>query len=104
MTQEKDSSGTETLSKEKTTVDRPKLFKVVLLNDDYTSMDFVVSILESIFKKGPAEAVQIMLQVHNNGRGVCGVYPRQIAEAKVQLVHARAQADGFPLRCVMEES
>jgi len=96
-------SGTETISKEKTKVQKPKLYRVILLNDDYTSMDFVVSVLETIFKKSPGEAVQIMLAVHNKGEGVCGVYPRQIAEAKVDLVHTRAKEDGYPLRCRIEE-
>jgi len=96
-------SGIETVSQEKTRVQKPKLYRVILLNDDYTSMDFVVSVLETIFKKTPAEAVRIMLAVHNKGEGVCGIYPRQIAEAKVDLVHARAKEDGYPLRCRIEE-
>ena len=97
-------SGTETISRDEIDLRRPKLFKVLLLNDDYTSMDFVVSILESIFQKGPAEAVQIMLAVHKQGQGLCGVYPREIAETKVQQVTSRARQEGFPLRCAMEEA
>ena len=80
----------------------PKQYKVILLNDDFTTMDFVVSILESIFMRSPAEAVQIMMQVHKNGKGVCGIYSKQIAETKVALVHQKARAEGFPLRCTME--
>jgi ATP-dependent Clp protease adaptor protein ClpS len=95
--------GTETASKDKVRLKEPKLCRVLLLNDDYTTMDFVVAILESIFHKSPAEAVRIMLSVHNRGQGVCGVYPRQIAEAKVDLVHKRARSEGFPLRCALEE-
>ena len=101
---EQTDSGTETVSKEKVKVTPPKLYKVILLNDDYTTMDFVVSVLEAIFKKSPAEAVQIMLQVHNNGRGICGIFSKQIAETKIVLVHRRAQTEGFPLRCTMEEA
>lgn len=97
-------SGTETISREDIKARRPKLYKVILLNDDYTTMDFVVAVLESIFQKSPAEAVQIMLQVHNKGQGLCGIYPKQVAEAKVSQVHQRAQSEGFPLRCSMEEA
>jgi ATP-dependent Clp protease adaptor protein ClpS len=88
---------------EKTRLKTPRQYKVILLNDDYTSMDFVVHILETVFMKSPSEAVQIMLQVHKVGRGVAGVFTKQIAEAKIEIVHQRAQAEGFPLRSVMEE-
>ena len=81
----------------------PKQYQVVLLNDDFTSMEFVVTILETIFQKSPAEATQIMLQVHRQGRGVCGIFTKQIAEAKIEMVHQRAQSEGFPLRCILEE-
>lgn len=96
-------AGVETISRQKSKTQRPKLYRVILLNDDYTTMDFVVAILESIFKKSPAEAVQIMLHVHQRGQGVCGLYPRQIAETKVAQVHTRARGAGFPLRCSLEE-
>ncbi len=82
----------------------PKQYKVLLLNDDYTTMEFVVHILETLFMKSSSEAVQIMLQVHKNGRGIAGVFSKQIAEAKIELVHQRARTEGFPLRCVMEEA
>jgi ATP-dependent Clp protease adaptor protein ClpS len=85
-------------------VTEPKMFKVLLLNDDYTTMDFVVFILETVFSKSPAEAVNIMLTVHKQGRGLCGVYPRQIAEVKVEQVRIRAKEDNHPLRCIMEEA
>ena len=75
---------------------------VLLLNDDYTPMDFVVAILETVFSKVPAEAVQIMLRVHNEGIGICGVYPREIAEAKIRVVHTKAEASGHPLKAAME--
>jgi ATP-dependent Clp protease adaptor protein ClpS len=94
---------TDTSVAEKSRTKTPKQYKVFLLNDDYTTMDFVVHVLETIFMKTPAEAVQIMLQVHKQGRGVAGVFSKQIAEAKIEIVHQRARAEGFPLRCVMEE-
>lgn len=104
MSKEKEDSGTAVASKKKTKITEPKLFKVILLNDDYTPMDFVVAILESVFAKGPSEAVQIMLQVHNKGSGLCGMFTKQIAEAKVVMVHERARTEGFPLKCAMEEA
>ena len=89
---------------EKTTLKTPKNYKVLLLNDDYTTMDFVVLILESIFQKSPAEAVKVMLAVHNQGKGLCGVYSKQIAEAKVELVHMHAEGHNYPLKSIMEEA
>lgn len=97
-------SGTKTVIKEKSKTKTPKSYKVILLNDDYTPMDFVVSILESIFQKSPAEAVRVMLQVHTQGAGLCGIYALQIAETKVQQVHERALQQGHPLKCTMEEA
>jgi ATP-dependent Clp protease adaptor protein ClpS len=80
----------------------PSLYKVYLLNDDYTTMDFVVSILEEVFHKPPVEATQIMLHVHKNGKGLAGVYTREIAETKIETVHELARQNSFPLRCTME--
>jgi ATP-dependent Clp protease adaptor protein ClpS len=97
------STDSNVVTEERVKVKIPKSFKVVILNDDYTPMDFVVSILEQIFRLSPAEAVKIMLEVHNKGAGVCGVYTKQIAEAKVEQVHSRAQEYGYPLKCNMEE-
>ncbi len=81
----------------------PRLYRVLLHNDDYTTMEFVLDVLEGIFGKSPAEAFRIMMHVHQSGRGVCGAYPYEIAETKVALVHVRAGARGFPLRASMEE-
>lgn len=79
------------------------MYKVTLLNDDFTPMEFVVFVLEQYFHKDRESATQIMLKVHREGRGVCGVYTRDIAATKVELVLRRARQDGHPLQCVMEE-
>jgi ATP-dependent Clp protease adaptor protein ClpS len=89
--------------KENLKVTLPPLFKVLLLNDDYTTMEFVIHILEKIFHKRPLEASQIMLHVHKNGRGLAGIYTREIAETKIEAVHAMAEFSSFPLRCIMEK-
>lgn len=83
--------------------DEPQLYRVLLLNDDYTTMDFVIHVLETVFHRTPAEATRIMLHVHKKGAGVCGVYPLDIAEMKVAAVHELAQKNEFPLKCVMEK-
>ena len=83
---------------------RPRLWKVLLHNDDYTTMEFVVQTLEEIFDKGPAEAHRIMMEVHTRGRGVCGAYSFEVAETKVAKVHESARAEGFPLRAGIEEA
>ncbi len=80
----------------------PAFYRVFLLNDDYTTMDFVVRVLEGVFHKPPAEAVQIMLLVHKKGKGLCGVYTRDIAETKAIRVHELARENGFPLKCTIE--
>lgn len=81
----------------------PALFRVILHNDHYTTMDFVVSVLETVFVKSPAEAFRIMMKVHTEGRGLCGLYPHEIAETKVATVHDLAREHGFPLRASFEE-
>ena len=82
--------------------EKPKFFKVVMHNDDYTSMDFVIEVLQSIFHKESAEAISLMLQIHQRGQALCGLYPFEIAETKVEKVHKQARAAGFPLRCTLE--
>lgn len=96
----KTQGGTQTVIVEK--LREPQKARVLLLNDDYTSMEFVVRILMEVFRKSYQEATAIMLNVHEKGRGVCGIYPVEIAETKVTMVHARARAAGFPLRCTVE--
>lgn len=81
---------------------RPSLYKVILLNDDYTPQEFVVWLLQSIFKKTPEEAIQIMLHVHQNGLGICGVYTYEVAETKVAQVMELARRNQHPLQCTME--
>jgi len=81
----------------------PKKYKVLLLNDDYTSMEFVIEILMGIFHKSYQEAELIMLEVHKKEKGVCGVYTNEIAETKIMQVHKKARDSGFPLRAEMEE-
>jgi ATP-dependent Clp protease adaptor protein ClpS len=81
----------------------PRRFRVLLHNDDYTTMEFVIEILVSVFGKTPEEAVGIMLVVHQTGLGSCGVYTEEVAETKVAQVRDRARKVGFPLRCSMEE-
>jgi ATP-dependent Clp protease adaptor protein ClpS len=82
----------------------PPLFKVILLNDDYTPMEFVVIVLQSFFSMTREQATQVMLKVHREGMGVCGVYARDIATTKVEQVIAYARKHQHPLQCVMEET
>lgn len=95
-------TGGEILERTRQETKKPELYKVLLLNDDYTTMDFVVEVLESIFHKQPAAAFRIMMAVHTQGKGLCGVYPHEVAETKVAAVEDRARGNGFPLRAAME--
>jgi ATP-dependent Clp protease adaptor protein ClpS len=84
-------------------LDEPSMYKVLLHNDDYTTMEFVVEILMLVFNKSPEDAVRIMLNVHQKGIGICGVYTYEVSETKVNSVHALARQHGFPLKCTMEK-
>lgn len=80
----------------------PRQCMVIMHNDDYTTMEFVVAVLVEIFRKSIPEARKVMRMVHEKGRGICGVYPMEVAETKVAIVHGRAREEGFPLRCTLE--
>ena len=84
-------------------LEEPKKYKVLLLNDDYSTMDFVIEVLTKIFKKTQDEATAIMLKVHKNGKAVCGVYIHEIAATKVAQVKANARKAQFPLKAILEE-
>ena len=92
------------LAAERSKLQPPRMYKVVLLNDDYTPMDFVIDVLQRFFSLDTEQATRIMLKVHNEGRGLCGVYPRDIAATKVEQVSAFAREHQHPLACVMEEN
>ncbi|MBW2193772.1 MAG: ATP-dependent Clp protease adapter ClpS, partial [Deltaproteobacteria bacterium] len=81
----------------------PPMYKVLLLNDDYTTMDFVVQILTTVFNKSAEDATRITLNVHRKGFGLCGVYVYEVAETKIETVHVLARGSEFPLKCVMEK-
>ena len=91
------------LEAERTKTKPPPLFKVLLLNDDYTPMEFVVVVLQTFFSMSREQAMRIMLKVHREGVGVCGVFPRDVAATKVELVTGYAREHQHPLACVMEE-
>ena len=102
MTESDRRTSGEVLERTREVTKEPDLYKVLPLNDDYTTMDFVVEILETVFHKSPAEAYRIMMLVHTTGKGLCGVYPFEVAETKVATVVERARENGFPLRATME--
>ncbi len=97
QTKEKVSSKTENQTKE------PAMYRVLLHNDDYTTMEFVVEVLMLVFGKRADDAASIMMNVHKKGVGVCGIYSLQIAETKVETVHAMARENGHPLKCSMDK-
>jgi ATP-dependent Clp protease adaptor protein ClpS len=103
MNEEKIKSDENVAEKERLETEEPSLYRVILLNDDYTTMDFVIYVLETVFHKLPAEATQIMLNVHKKGAGICGLYTREIAETKIAMVHEMAAENQFPLKCTMEK-
>ena len=90
-------------AKEKEELKEPSLYKVLLHNDDYTTMDFVVMVLETVFNKDSTEATRIMLNVHNQGIGIAGVYTREIGETKISVVHDMARKNQYPLKCSLEK-
>lgn len=92
------------LEAKKSRVKPPPMFKVLLLNDDYTPMDFVIAVLQKFFALSREKATQIMLKVHRDGVGVCGVFPRDVAATKVEQVKLYAKQHQHPLQCVMEEN
>ena len=92
------------LAPERAKAKPPRMYKVILLNDDYTTMDFVIEVLQRFFAMNRERAMQIMLKVHNEGSAVCGVYSLDVAETKVTQVSEFAKQHGHPLRCNMEEN
>ena len=88
---------------QETQLAEPPLYRVVLLNDDYTPMEFVIVVLQEFFQKNRASATEIMLKVHYEGKGTCGVFSKDIASTKVELVLGYSRSQGHPLQCVMEE-
>lgn len=96
-------TGTTVVTKTRTRTKKPSMYKVLLLNDDYTPMEFVVIVLQRFFNKGSEEATRIMLHVHQNGVGVCGVFPYEVAETKVNQVMDYARGHQHPLQCTMEK-
>ena len=102
MTNIESKTSRELVAKAKPKVKEPPMYRVLLLNDHYTTMEFVVQILEQVFNRTPAEAQQIMLTVHQRGAGTAGVYTKEIAETKIAIVHHLAEQNEFPLKCSME--
>jgi ATP-dependent Clp protease adaptor protein ClpS len=102
------SSGTDNessvLSKEDTITKEPDEYRVILLNDDFTTMEFVVAVIISVFHKELFEATRVMLDVHRKGRGIVGTYTFDIATTKINRVHTMARDNGFPLKCIMEKA
>ena len=97
-----DGQGAVVVERQRAKTQPPPMFQVVMLNDDYTPMEFVVMVLQQYFQRDLEAATQIMLKIHHEGRGVCGVYTKDIAATKVELVLAAARRAGHPLQCIME--
>ena len=97
------SSGTAVITRTRTHTKKPSMYRVLLLNDDYTPMEFVVTVLRKYFNKGPDEATRIMLHVHHHGVGECGVFTYEVAETKVTQVMDFARKHQHPLQCIMEK-
>jgi ATP-dependent Clp protease adaptor protein ClpS len=92
------------IEEKKPQLKRPRMYQVVLINDDYTPMDFVVDVLKRFFSMSEENAIQVMLQIHTQGRGICGTYTKDVAETKVYQVNKFARAHDHPLLCIMEKS
>jgi ATP-dependent Clp protease adaptor protein ClpS len=103
MASDKENQG-EVLTREEEGLKEPDEFRVILLNDDYTTMEFVVTVLMAVFHKSLMDAQKIMLDVHRKGRGIVGVYSYDIAVTKINQVHEVAKQNGFPLKCIMEKA
>ena len=104
MSADRDKTGSAVKERVETRKQEPTRYNVILLNDDYTTMEFVVQVLEAVFQKSPAEAYRIMMHVHVNGRGIAGVYPWEVAETKVETVTSMARHAECPLRATIEEA
>lgn len=103
MAKENSSVQEKSETRDREVVQEPPQYKVLLHNDDYTTMDFVVMILQTVFLKNTEEATNIMLNVHHQGMGIAGIYTREIAETKIAIVHQMAKQHQFPLRCSLEK-
>jgi ATP-dependent Clp protease adaptor protein ClpS len=97
-----DGQGAVVVERQSARTEPPRMYQVVLLNDDYTPMEFVVMVLQEFFQRDYETATQIMLKIHHEGRGVCGVYTKDVASTKVETVLAAAKRSGHPLQCTME--
>lgn len=91
-----------TLTRRKTKITEPRLYKVILVNDHYTTQEFVMLVLEQVFNKNPEESKRLMLKVHNEGSALIGLYTKEVAEMKVAIVHHLSRQNEFPLKCIME--
>ncbi|OYT99306.1 MAG: ATP-dependent Clp protease adapter ClpS [Burkholderiales bacterium PBB1] len=100
--QNDDGHGSVVVERQAQKTEPPRMYQVVLLNDDYTPMEFVVVVLQEYFNRDLEAATQIMLKIHHDGRGVCGTYSKDVAATKVELVLAAARRGGHPLQCIME--
>lgn len=104
MNMSKNDTATQERTRTRERVQEPPQYRVLLHNDDYTTMEFVIQILTAVFNRSMQDATRIMLNVHRNGIGICGVYPYEIAETKVEMVEILARSNGYPLKCSMEKA
>jgi ATP-dependent Clp protease adaptor protein ClpS len=104
VTRPDDGEGAVVVERKPQNTEPPRMYQVVLLNDDYTPMEFVVMVLQEYFNRDLETATQIMLKIHHEGRGVCGVFSKDVAATKVELVLAAARRGGHPLQCIMESA